>query len=90
MSTFNQLEFEVMDELYLLSSFQQIKEATGAPAADLKNVLLSLLQNNYIRQMVYSKSLNDYEPMEIYDESKLESSSYVATKKGLLAHNSND
>ena len=90
MSFFNKLEFDVMDEVYFISSFEQVMENTGAGKEELREVLLSLLQNNFVQQLIYNESLHDFEKLELYNASKMESSSYVATKKGLLAHNSNN
>lgn len=78
-----------MDELYFLSSFGQIMTNTGAGSDELKEAILHLLQQDFIQQHLYSETLHDFEKMEFYDEAKLETASYVATRKGLLAHNTN-
>ncbi len=89
MSTFSELEFEIMDELYFLSSFRQIMTNTGADGNELKKAILHLLQQDFIQQHIYNESLHDFEKMDYYDEAKIESASYVATRKGLMAHNMN-
>jgi len=89
MNIFSELEFEIMDELYFLSSFRQLMTNTGADSNELKVAILHLLQQNYIQQYVFNESLQDFDKLEFYDKSKLESASYVATRKGLLAHNMN-
>jgi len=89
MSAFSNMEFDVMDEVYFISSFIQIMENTGIETEQLRDVLTNLLQKGFVQQLIYNESLHDFEKMEVYNETQLESASYVATKKGLLAHNSN-
>jgi hypothetical protein len=90
MSNFSKLEFDVMDEVYFISSFQQIADNTNATTEELMAVLKSLLQKEFIHQLIYNSTLHDFEKMDKYDEAQLETASYVASRKGLLAHNSSN
>ena len=90
MSTFSRLEFDVMDEVYFMSSFKQIAANTKASTEELTQTLISLLQNEFIQQLIYNPVINDFEKMDKYDEAQLTTASYVATRKGLLAHNSSN
>jgi hypothetical protein len=90
MSAFSKLEFDVMDEVYFISTFKQIGANTKAATEELVQALINLLQKEFIQQLIYNPSLHDFEKMDKYDEAQLETASYVATRKGLLAHNSDN
>ena len=78
-------EFDVMDELYFVQPFSYLTETLSMEARELKQVLQSLLQKGYIKcffnmnDEVFEDELNFEEDFDKYH--------YLASKKGLLAHN---
>ena len=79
-------EFIVLDELYFVQSFAEVKEATGLNAAVVKQVLEDLLEKGWIRCM---SSRQDDEPGEMINfQEGYEHYFYLATKTGLKIHNS--
>jgi len=78
-------EFDVMDELYFVQPFSYLTETLAMETEQLKQVLRSLLQKGYIKCFF---NMND----EVFEEqlnfeSDFENYHYLASKKGLLAHN---
>lgn len=80
-------EFDVMDEIYFVTPYQEVLQNSGLKEELLKDVLKQLLNKKYIWQMRYSNSLKDFEKMEVPDHEHLEQFNYLASKEGLLAHN---
>lgn len=79
------VEFDVMDELYFVQSFDYLTEELSMSADEIKPVLKSLLDQGWIKCLynmndeVFEESMNfDVEYKKYY---------YLASKAGLLAHN---
>lgn len=80
------LEFDVMDELYFVISFHELKEKVGIGDHDLKKVLGGLVKKSYVRCL---KNISDELPHDELDfEHNYGIYHYLASKEGLLAHNS--
>lgn len=76
-------EFQVLDELYFLIPFSELKDQMDLPVGDIKRVLLSLARKGWIK--VYQNMETE---LEQYDLDKAyQSYFYLASKSGLLAHN---
>jgi transcription initiation factor IIE alpha subunit len=79
------LEFDVLDELYFVISFDELKSATELDTETLRKVLHSMLDKGWIkcfRDRVEALSLEDVN----FDQDYMRYY-YLATKEGLLAHN---
>ena len=79
------LEFQVLDELYFLTSFQELAEATALPKNQLKAVLDQLGSKGWLRCY-----LSPDEELNVGDTrftAHNEDLLYLASKAGLLAHN---
>ncbi|MFP4089682.1 MAG: hypothetical protein ACLFUB_11250 [Cyclobacteriaceae bacterium] len=79
------LEFDVLDELYFVVSYQHIKEELALEDETLKTVLQQLLEKGWIR--CYLSASEEALEDEIDFENKYQTYYYLASKKGLLAHN---
>ncbi len=78
-------EFDVMDELYFVQSFNYVKEELEMTSAELKKVLKGLIARGWVKCFY---NMND----EVFEdkldfENEFEDYYYLATKIGLLAHN---
>lgn len=81
------LEYDVLDELYFVQSFADLMETTDLEEKELRPILLKLLNKGWIR--CYS-TVSDEVPAEELDfELQFRNYFYLASKAGLLAHNSN-
>ena len=82
------LEFDVMDELYFIQSFEGLMEATGLEDKELRPVLEKLLSKGWIRCF---RSAADEVPGEDIDlQTEYMQYLYLASKSGLMAHNSSN
>jgi DNA-binding IclR family transcriptional regulator len=80
-------EFDILDELYFVTSFRDLAQKTGLPASTLENQLRPLLEQDYVKcfypdpdtELAYEITSFGAIARDCY---------YLATKAGLLAHNS--
>ena len=87
MEELNDNEFDLLDELYFVQSYQELRQALSWSEELLNTVLKSLLQKPYI------KFLEDHDTeIDTKQALQLPSSAYqellfLATKQGLMIHN---
>ena len=79
-------EFDILDELYFVSSFSDLAQKTGQSLAELERNLRSLLEQDLIRSY-----WPDPDTELAYEESSfaaiVRDSYFLASKEGLLQHN---
>lgn len=83
------LEFHLLDELYFTIAFDELMsrfEIKERPTARIE--LERMIRQNYVSQMTYHSSRNDYEKLDALDSKSLDKSYFVITKRGLMLHNS--
>ena len=81
-------EFDVLDELYFVQSFQELIELTGMDGLKLKEVLSVLYEKGWIRVF---KGVDNEIPKEQVDlNHRAGSYIFLASKEGLMAHNTTD
>lgn len=78
------LEFDVLDELYFVSSYQQLAEACELDELKLIETLAILFEKGWVKVL---QTVDDEarEPLEL--PTRFHTYYYLATKKGLHAHN---
>ena len=81
------LEFNVLDELYFLQSYGYLSKTLELTDEELKKALSSLLKKGWVR--CYSSPSDELGSDSLEIESEYWNYHYLATKAGLLAHNSN-
>ena len=79
-------EFDVLDELYFVTSFEKLQKSVGLPEEEVKTVLESLLQKGWVKCFYADTD-------EVVTDNRMLAQNYtayhyLATKAGLLAHNS--
>lgn len=80
-------EFDVLDELYFVTSYDELAEAIEWSPEELVPVLSSLYENGMIRVL---HGVDDDVPRgQVHLAEAYAQYHYLASKKGLLAHNSN-
>ncbi len=78
-------EFDVLDELYFVIKYGDLLEETGLPSEQLIQVLQSLYSKGWIKIM---ETVDDeLSASEIDLKNSAGSYFFLATKSGLLAHN---
>lgn len=80
-------EFDVLDELYFLQSFTYLLNEIGMKEDKLKSTLVDLCEKGWV------KSYSSPTEQVVFERSNFEESFanyyYLASKAGLMAHNSN-
>lgn len=78
------LVFAILDELYFISTFQELCEKTSIDESLLKLELWNLIEKEWIKclenEQEMTVSLAEY-------DSNFKNYHYIASKKGLFAHN---
>lgn len=77
-------EFTVLDELYFVIAFDQLSAELGMPEGKLIAILLNLYQKGWVRIL----ETVDEDIPELPDGNQIKSCFFLASKKGLQAHNS--
>ena len=78
-------QYEIMDELYFVISFIELKERLILNEAELKKSLAALLELNYIK--CFTNVSDEIPPEHIDFENNYRNYHYLASKEGLFAHN---
>lgn len=79
-------EFDVLDELYFVVSFQDLQEQTDLGEEELRHTLSSLVAKEWVKCF---KAIDVEVPRQEFDfKAHYSKYYYLATKKGLFAHNS--
>jgi len=80
------LEFEILDEIYFVESFANLQKKIDTNEQTLKNTLKQMIEKGWVKCFA-----NQYTEV-VFDthsfEEKYQIYHYLATKEGLLAHNS--
>ncbi|MDO1445238.1 hypothetical protein Q0590_03200 [Rhodocytophaga aerolata] len=79
-------EFDVMDELYFVTAFATLANQLDLPEHELKQTLQSLLAKGWIK--CFKSASEELVADELDFESEYKQYYFLATKAGLLAHNS--
>ncbi len=80
------LEFDILDELYFVQSFSYLEETLELDTPTLQKALISLLDKSWVKCFLIG-SEEILSPEEIQMETEYQNYRYLATKEGLMAHN---
>ena len=78
------LEFDILDELYFLIHFDELKNTLGLSDEDLKPILAKMVRKNWLR--CYVEPDVELDPSDIDIEIDFRKYYYLASKEGLKAH----
>ena len=76
-------EFDVLDELYFVISYGDLFNNLDISEKILKEVLVKMVENGWLR--IYNNMEEEAEEIDLINNFR--SYFYLASKKGLLAHN---
>ena len=88
MSAFTPREEDIMDEVYFVISYADLAVNSGIPEPELQEGVIGLLQKGYLNQLEFNTDIGDYAKRSEADLDNVAGYHYVASKSGLLAHNS--
>lgn len=80
----NDKEFDLLDELYFVQGYDYLQETLGWEDEELMETLTSLYQKGMIKCLV-GPDEERFDQVDIFKEGK--DLFFLATKKGLMAHN---
>ena len=78
-------EFDILDELYFLTSFTTLKEYFGANETSIKPILWRIIEKEWV--LCHHNGDVEFVPTKAEFETNFANYHYLASKKGLLAHN---
>ncbi|WP_370087357.1 hypothetical protein [Ekhidna sp.] len=78
-------EFDIIDELYFVTAYKDLKEAIDLTDEELAKNLIGMAKKGWIR--VYKNVDEESELDQLNMEKDYQSYFYLASKKGLFKHN---
>lgn len=78
-------EFDLLEKLYFLTSYQVLKENCGVDPAKINKSLWHLIEKDWV--LCHRNNDEEIKPTIEEFESQFDIYHYLASKKGLLAHN---
>ena len=79
-------EFQLLDELYFVISFAELEDSAGMERRELLQTLESLWERGWLR--CYNGVDNELDPGQADIKNLFDKYHYLASKAGLMAHNS--
>jgi len=88
MNELSDLEFRIIDELYFVNSFDDLVHSLQEDRTVIEIVLIQLLHKGLIIQLIFEIDSHNYKVLDEPDLHAIRESFFVASKSGLLLHNS--
>jgi len=82
------IEWEILDAIYFIEPFSNILNEVKAPRAVVADCLKQLIHKKYVVALEWNEEKQDYLKTYMYNTDNMDDYFYLATKDGLLAHNS--
>lgn len=80
-------EFDILDELYFVMSYPDLKSTLSLTDNEICSALQSLIRQGYVK-ILYPDQDTEYEYKEAEFGSHCQDYYFLATKAGLVVHNS--
>ena len=81
----NEVEYDIMDQLYFVTSFADVKEQTGFDDAVISSVLWNFMNKGWVK--CFDGPEKEVEVEDDDFRRNFAKYHYLASKQGLLAHN---
>jgi hypothetical protein len=88
MRELTELEYDILNVLYFVEPFEKILDEVEAPANIVADGLKFLIDQKLVVPMRWDEETQNYVRSFIYDTDNMHAYRYLATKEGLIAHNS--
>lgn len=79
-------EYEIIDALYFTVSFEYLEKELETEAVQLRDELIALIEKGWVKAMTKVSEQEMDDKQELINNYR--KYNYLASKKGLLAHNS--
>ncbi|MDX2247127.1 MAG: hypothetical protein SF052_10145 [Bacteroidia bacterium] len=83
----NDVQFQILDSVYFVESFQNILEESGEPLPVVVDEIRTLIDRGWIQVMEFDEKKGDFVRTGIFDTDHFENYHFLATKAGLMKHN---
>ena len=83
-----EIDYDILNSIYFVEPFDKILEEVNYPPNVVGDCLKCLIAKKYVVAMLWDDFKQDYVRSFMYDSDNMHAYSYLATKDGLLAHNS--
>ncbi len=83
----NEVQFQILDSVYFVESFEHIREEAGVPVPVLVDELRVLIDKGWVQVMVFDRKKDDFVRTGIFDTDHLEDYHFLVTRNGLMRHN---
>lgn len=81
------LQFAVLDSLYFPEPFENILEEVAQPRPVVLAELRELIDKTFVQVLRWDDTAQDFLPSPFLDADNMQDFRFLATRKGLLAHN---
>jgi hypothetical protein len=88
MRTLTDVEYDILNALYFVEPFEKILEEVDAPENIVADGLKILIDQKMVAPMKWDEKTKEFIRSFIYDSDNMRAYHYLATKEGLIAHNS--
>lgn len=82
------IEYDILNAIYFVEPFQNILDECKAPEKIVADVLKQLIAKKYVTPMQFDEQKQEYIRTYFYDSDDMHAYHYLATKEGLMIHNS--
>ena len=87
-SQLSDIEYDILNAIYFVEPFENILAECNAAPNVVADVLKKLIAKKYVVAMRFEEEQQEYVRSFIYDTDNMHAYAYLATKEGLLVHNS--
>ena len=81
----NNAEYDIMDQLYFVTSYEDVKELSGVEEPILPSVLWEFIKKDWVK--CFDGPVKEVEVVEEDFKTNFANYHYLASKQGMLAHN---
>jgi hypothetical protein len=82
------IEYDILNAIYFVEPFKTLTSECNTPANIIADVLKQLIDKKYVSPMQFDEQKQEYVRTFFYDSDNMDAYYYLATKDGLMAHNS--
>ena len=82
------IEYDILNAIYFVEPFQNILDECKAPEKIVADVLKQLIAKKFVSPMQFNEEKQEYTRTYFYDSDDMRAYHYLATKEGLMIHNS--
>lgn len=82
------IEYDILSAIYFVEPFQNILNECKAPEKIVADVLKQLIAKKFVSPMQFNEEKQEYIRTYFYDSDDMRAYHYLATREGLMIHNS--